>query len=179
MDPQPLTGRCLCGAVRFEAKPPTTFAGHCHCESCRRAHSAAFVTWTAVPKDAFALKNPDERLTTHPSSPGVRRSFCGVCGTPLVYTWDIEPNLVYIPVATLETPLYRRVQRHFSYEEHASWLEGIEGLPCVVGKGREAMDWAGPQATAASGLYGHNLACPGQLPKGSEVREQDCDGVTD
>jgi hypothetical protein len=151
MEPQTLTGRCLCGAVGFETKPPTTFAGHCHCESCRRAHSAAFVTWTAVPTAAFVLKDPGERLKIHESSPGVRRSFCSVCGTPLIYTWDIEPDLVYIPVASLDTPLDRPMQQHFSYEEHAPWLEGLERLPCVVGKGREAMDWVGAQVRADSG----------------------------
>ena len=144
MDPQPLTGRCLCGAVRFEANRPTTFAGHCHCESCRRAHSAAFVTWTAVPTATFVLKDPDDRLKIHESSTGVRRSFCSVCGTPLVYTWNTEPDLVYIPVASLDTPLDRPMQTHFSYEEHAPWLEGVEELPCVMGKGREVMDWVGP-----------------------------------
>ena len=147
MHAQPLTGRCLCGAVRFEAKPPTTFAGHCHCASCRRAHSAAFVTWTGVPDDAFSLLQGEEALTIHRSSPGVRRSFCSLCGTPLVYTWDIEPDLVYIPVAALETPLDRPMQQHFSYEEHAAWLEGIEELPCVMGKGREPMDWVGSPQT--------------------------------
>lgn len=38
-------GRCACGRVRFVARFPSRFNAHCHCESCRRAHGAAFVTW--------------------------------------------------------------------------------------------------------------------------------------
>ncbi len=138
-----LLGRCLCGNLRFEADPPTTFAGHCHCESCRRAHSAAFVTWTAVHEASFRLTAGEEALRVHASSPGVQRSFCGTCGSPMHYRWTTEPDLVYFPVAALETPIDRPMQMQFSYEEHVPWLEGIEALPCFRAKSRERMQWAG------------------------------------
>src|SRR6478752_7763927 len=38
-----LTGRCLCGAIRFTADDPPKWTGYCHCESCRR-HTGAPVS---------------------------------------------------------------------------------------------------------------------------------------
>jgi len=45
MPGQRLTGRCLCGAVRYECGAPISPAAFCHCESCRRASGAHAVAW--------------------------------------------------------------------------------------------------------------------------------------
>ena len=45
------SGRCHCGRVRFVARFPSRFVAHCQCESCRRAHGAALVTWAGLPAD--------------------------------------------------------------------------------------------------------------------------------
>ena len=51
-------GRCFCGQVRFELSGKPVFACHCHCESCRRAAGAPFVTWISFGRDEFALMEP-------------------------------------------------------------------------------------------------------------------------
>ena len=30
-----ITGRCYCGAVRYEADGPPAFKGQCHCRECQ------------------------------------------------------------------------------------------------------------------------------------------------
>lgn len=136
-----LRGRCLCGAVRFTVTPPTDFASHCHCESCRRAHAAPFVTWTSVPEARCALLDGAAAVRTYASSPGVLRSFCGTCGTPLFFRGDDAPGRTYVPVATLVDPLDRPIKGHVSYEEHVAWLEGVEQLPCTRGKTGHRVPW--------------------------------------
>ncbi len=131
--PAPLRGRCLCGAVRYTLMPPTVFASHCHCETCRRAHSAAFVTWTKVPTDRLTLTGD---LTLYPSSPGVLRGFCPTCGTQMTFSAEGETD-TYLPLATLTDPPDRRPDSHVSWEEHAPWIEGLEDLPRYLGKSQE------------------------------------------
>lgn len=48
-----LTGSCLCGAVAYEVEAELSAIAHCHCETCRKAHGAAFSSIGAVPKAAF------------------------------------------------------------------------------------------------------------------------------
>lgn len=36
----PITGGCLCGAVRFEATEPSSYLGCCHCRKCQMAYCA-------------------------------------------------------------------------------------------------------------------------------------------
>ena len=50
-----IAGSCLCGGVRFTARLPSSFCGHCHCSMCRRSHGAGFVTWFAIPREQFSL----------------------------------------------------------------------------------------------------------------------------
>ncbi len=54
------SGACMCGAVRYRAEGPALFHCHCHCRWCRKAHGAAFVTWTGVAQRGFQLEEPDQ-----------------------------------------------------------------------------------------------------------------------
>lgn len=134
-----IEGRCLCGAVRVAGDGPTLFASHCHCETCRRTHAAAFVTWTAWPVERLRVLGAGS-LRHHASSPGVTRSFCGTCGTPMTFRGVDAPDRVYVPVAVLDG-LDRPVDAHVSYEEHAPWLEGLERLPCFAEKSDRPLPW--------------------------------------
>jgi hypothetical protein len=76
-----VTGKCLCGAVRFTANPEHTNVTTCHCSMCRN--------WSAGPFfaiDCTAVKIDDRsNLGTYESSEWGERSFCKKCGTPLFY----------------------------------------------------------------------------------------------
>jgi hypothetical protein len=81
------TGRCLCGAVRYEVRGPLGDVLICHCEECRRwhGHISAF---TAARREDLAVD--DGRLVRWVDSPAsdahARRGFCGECGSSLF--WD-------------------------------------------------------------------------------------------
>src|SRR5262249_53077551 len=50
--PDPATGGCFCGAVRYEARGRPREVSHCHCPSCRRCAGAPVVTWATWRRDA-------------------------------------------------------------------------------------------------------------------------------
>ena len=57
------------------------------------------------------------------SSPGVRRSFCGRCGTPLTYRAERYPGEVHILIATLDAPEGFAPRAHVFCAERISWFE--------------------------------------------------------
>ena len=133
-----MTGSCHCQGVRFELTPPTEFVSHCHCADCRRIHGAAFVTWTAVPRERFALLCGGDLLNDYWSSDQVNWRFCSRCGTSLLYESREAPEKVYVTAANLET-LDQPPDCHVSFEEAVAWLHHDQTLPRYRGKTTERM----------------------------------------
>jgi hypothetical protein len=129
MDPAPVPGRCLCGAVAFELELPTLFCGHCHCSMCRRAHGAGYVTWTAVPYERFRLLAGADRLVRYRSSEHGTRTFCGRCGSTLFCESTNHPGWIDIVIANLDGPIDRAPEAHFFFDDRAGWVEVADGLP--------------------------------------------------
>ncbi|TNC68020.1 GFA family protein [Rubellimicrobium roseum] len=121
-----ITGRCLCGDIRFAVAGPMRSRNHCHCESCRRATSSPFTTW-------FTVARGDLRWTgtprLHESSPGVRRGFCPRCGSPLSYQTDRRPDDVDLYAASLDDPAGFEPQYHSHWDERVTWVALADHLP--------------------------------------------------
>jgi hypothetical protein len=135
--PDVVSARCSCGRVRVRLRLPLLFASHCHCESCRRAHSAPFVTWTAVPPERLER---DGTLVSYASSPGVERHFCPTCGSQMLFT-AAGVDRVYVPVAALDAGCPIPVDSHVSIEERPTWVAGLELLPCFLAKSELPGRW--------------------------------------
>jgi hypothetical protein len=73
----------MCGDIRYEITGPMFDVVHCHCESCRRHSSAAFVTTFNIDKTHFSYTRGTP--VPYKSSPGVERTHCGRCGSPISY----------------------------------------------------------------------------------------------
>lgn len=97
-----LTGRCLCGRVRYRAAGAPIWVAHCHCASCRRATGAPLTTYAGFSAASFGYLAGEP--ATFASSPGVTRSFCRRCGTPLTYQGLRWPGEVHVLVGTLDRP---------------------------------------------------------------------------
>ncbi len=131
-----MEGGCFCGAVRYRLTPPTDFAGHCHCQSCRRASGAPMLSWTSVPREQFELLEGHEKLRIYASSLKVSWEFCHRCGTTLFYRSCSER--IYVTVASLHDALDRDLESHVSVEEKPAWFEWE--LPRFFGKTDLAVD---------------------------------------
>lgn len=122
-----LTGRCLCGRVRYECGarlyPPTL----CHCESCRRASGAHMLGWVTVATGdlRYTAGTPRE----YASSPGRVRAFCGDCGSPLTYRCATRPNEVDVTIGTLDDPGLAPPVDHLWMEDAPAWDKPADGLP--------------------------------------------------
>jgi hypothetical protein len=77
-----LSGRCLCGAVRFTAAPQERTFGACHCSMCRRWTGGPFL---AVDCGDTVAIDDTASLGVYRSSAWAERCFCVKCGTVLFY----------------------------------------------------------------------------------------------
>ena len=122
-----LAGGCLCGAVRYEARGPGSPPALCHCRSCRHASGAPVVAWTTWPVADFAWTAGAP--ASHRSSPGVTRTFCGRCGTPLTYQHDDHRESIDVTVCSLDQPADAAPADHIWTEDRLPWMTGLDALP--------------------------------------------------
>ena len=120
-------GHCLCGNIRFKFSGEPDLTYHCHCESCRRTTSSPMTTWIFVPLTAFNFV--DGKPRQYESSPGVRRGFCGDCGSPLTYQNEAHPDEIHLYAASLANPTDVHPSRHIFVAEQLDWFEVHDDLP--------------------------------------------------
>ncbi len=126
-----MRGHCLCGAIAFEVDPPVLSCVTCHCDSCRRQCASPMTTY-------FGVRDGNWRWTrgqpkTFNSSPGVERSFCADCGTPLSFRSTAMSDVLHLYVATLDNPEALEPTLHVAHEEKLNWLRLNDDLPHCVG----------------------------------------------
>ena len=123
-----LQGSCLCGAVRYELDQLDMPIGHCHCETCHKAHAAVYVSTAGVMRGHFRWTAGAEKLSAYESSPGKLRRFCSACGTHLLAERPAQPHVI-VRVATLDDDPGVRPTMHIWTSHDAPWLTDDEGLP--------------------------------------------------
>jgi hypothetical protein len=132
-DAETATGRCLCGAIRYAFRGPPEWVVHCHCESCRRQVSSPLATFVGVLKENFRFTAGTPQA--YASSPGVARSFCAACGSPIAYESAQLPDEIHLFYGTLDEPDRLVPSAHVFTEEQVSWFEVLDALPRYA-KGR-------------------------------------------
>ena len=103
---QPLTGRCLCGHVRFESTGEPKGATYCHCLDCRRTTGSAFNVAVPVPSASLTILSGEVKAYTKTADSGklITREFCPQCGSTLFTRSAVFPDHVFIKAGTLNDP---------------------------------------------------------------------------
>ncbi|TCD14627.1 GFA family protein [Oricola cellulosilytica] len=116
----PIKGRCYCGetAVRASRSPQTV--AYCHCVDCRRVTGAPVAAMAAFEEKDLTF-TPDEGAVA-PSNPGVKRSFCRSCGSPLSSRFDYLPGQVYVPLGLLDQADELVPEVHSYESQRLRWL---------------------------------------------------------
>ncbi len=121
-------GGCLCGAVRYRAEGAPLRVLHCHCQMCRKAGGAPFVTWAVFPRRAVRFVRGDPGL--YRSSPIAVRRYCRDCGSALTWEGDGSPDSIDLTVGSFDHPdrLPAPVE-HLWTEAQIPWLHLADDLP--------------------------------------------------
>jgi hypothetical protein len=120
-------GGCYCGAIRYEADGECTNTMVCHCQTCRRVAAAPVVAWVTFPSQGFRFTKGTPR-EFHSTAP-VLRTFCGDCGTPLIYRNDRHPDTLDITTASLDAPERFPPTHHSWLGDDLAWVKFGDGLP--------------------------------------------------
>jgi len=128
------TGSCLCGTVKFEVRLPSKFCAHCHCNNCRRAHGAAFVTWVGFPKDQVEVLAGGDSLKRYLTDTQAIRSFCNNCGSTLFFESPRWAGELHVVRANIDGEIDREPSGHCYVDHRASWWQITDSLPRYGGK---------------------------------------------
>jgi hypothetical protein len=124
-----ISGSCLCGGVRYAVNGEFSEALNCHCRMCQKMHGAAFGTYGEARRDEFQWTSGDHLVAVFASSEGVERRFCSACGSTLQFQFDLEPDLCYVSLGTVDGDPGVRPRGHIFVGSKAPWHALADDLP--------------------------------------------------
>lgn len=129
---RPISGSCLCGAVRFEILGKLESFFLCHCRRCQKdtgsAHAANLFSTTAT---LDWISGQDMARTFR--LPGTRhqKSFCTECGSALPGV-EGETGLLVVPAGSLDDAIDIRPDAHICGNSRAEWDNNLESVPTIA-----------------------------------------------
>ena len=116
------SGRCVCGAVKFEIDVPARWAWHDHSTASRHAQGSAYATYVGSYRSRFRLLEGENTVARYiDEAQGTTRSFCRRCGTPLFYERARATTMINIPRALFATRTGRETRYHMHMDQAAEW----------------------------------------------------------
>jgi hypothetical protein len=123
----PVTGGCLCQAVRYEADANLREAFYCHCKTCQKTSGAPATVGVMVKPGTLEFTKEEPKFFQ--SSPFARRSFCQNCGSRLFWTSPDKADWVIAFAGSLDHPEHVVPTEHLSVESQLPWHEVTDNLP--------------------------------------------------
>lgn len=95
------SGSCLCEAIRYTVDDGLQTVVNCHCQFCRKAHGAEFVTVAMISDDKLKIVQGQELLAKFGvANDRAFRCFCSLCGTRL-FNHSPAVNFISLITATI------------------------------------------------------------------------------
>ncbi|MEM7121457.1 MAG: GFA family protein [Pseudomonadota bacterium] len=150
--PKPITGGCLCGAVRYEADQPPNEVYACHCRYCQRYTGSAF--WAGAKFPEGALRFIAGAPSSHRATPLLERYFCTDCGSSIGLRYIKAPWPEYEPgmevgLGSLDDPTAFEPAYHFCVESKLAWPQFDKAIPLLRGDEDEGLASAFDEASQA------------------------------
>jgi hypothetical protein len=129
----PLTGGCLCGAVRFEVTEPLVSSGYCHCTRCQRRTGTAASPGARIAPGSLRVLSGEEHIKAYEPDEGFAKVFCSSCGGALWSQSQEDADVISIRLGAFDAdPGIRPTYRQFvAYA--APWEpipdDGLERFP--------------------------------------------------
>lgn len=98
------TGGCNCRQLHYEIKGEPGLVMACLCLNCQRQSGAAFSVNLIISEEQLTLHGDPKIYVDKDTDSGnfAYRHFCGNCGSPILTTSDLFPNIRVIKAGTLD-----------------------------------------------------------------------------
>jgi len=98
-----VTGRCLCGAVRWESAEPPITTRVCWCRDCQYLGAGSGTVGACFRTATFKITGKTNDFSSVADSGNrMHRRFCPDCGTPLFSEAEARPHLIYVRAGTFD-----------------------------------------------------------------------------
>jgi hypothetical protein len=100
-----VTGKCLCGAVRWESSEPPIVTRWCWCRECQYLGAGSGTVNACFRTAAFKIAGKtSDYLSIADSGNRMHRKFCPTCATPLFSEAEVRPHLIFVRAGTFDDP---------------------------------------------------------------------------
>lgn len=125
---EPVTGRCLCGAVTITVTAMQAEVDICHCAMCQRWGGAFY----AGVKGEAAEISGEDAITVYRSSPWAERAFCGTCGSNLWYRFLPTGGRSFL-AGLFDLPPGFGIEQQIFVDEKPDWYDILQESPMKTG----------------------------------------------
>ncbi len=100
-----VTGRCLCGAVRWQSAEPPITTRACWCRVCQYLGAGSGTVGACFRTATFTVAGEtSDYASVADSGSRMHRRFCPRCGTPLFSEAEARPHLIFVRGGTFDDP---------------------------------------------------------------------------
>jgi len=130
-----ITGRCLCGAVRWASSELPIVTRVCWCRDCQYLGAGSATVNSCFRTSTFSTQGETtDYFSLAESGNRMRRRFCRTCGTPLSSEAETRPHLIFVRVGTFDDPDVARPALTMWTDSAPKWACFDPELPQVAGQ---------------------------------------------
>ncbi len=131
----PITGGCLCTAVRYSVSAEPITTRQCWCRDCQYFGAGSSTVNLVFRTEDVAITG-ELRLFTSQADSGntMLRGFCPACGTPVTSASSARPQLVILRAGTLDHPAIATPVMNIWTRSAPQWVRLDPDLPMVGGQ---------------------------------------------
>jgi hypothetical protein len=121
----PITGSCLCGAVKYTLSAKPIITRLCWCRVCQYFAAGNATVNVCFPSDAINISGElrDYRSVAD-SGNTMHRRFCPVCGTHTFSEAEARPHLIFVRAGTLDDASVAQPAANI-------WVSSAPGWACM------------------------------------------------
>lgn len=128
-----ITGRCLCGAIRWESTQPPIVTRVCWCRECQYIGAGSGTVNACFRTEVFRVTGaPSDYRCIADSGNVMHRRFCSSCGTPLFSEAESRPHLIFVRVGTFDDPQLAEPAMTIWTSSAPPWALIDDALPSVA-----------------------------------------------